>query len=128
MKEDKVKTTSRIKKIRKIVLRVFLVLLVLFGTLLILFSIPAVQTRAAKYVTDRLNRTYNTDINIDRLGLKWNGDVNLQGVLINDHHQDSLIYAQAIATSVISVNNIISGTMDLGSVDLESPALYIKKE
>ncbi|MEQ3654405.1 MAG: translocation/assembly module TamB domain-containing protein [Dokdonia sp.] len=127
MKEDKVKTTSRIKKIRKIVLRVFLVLLVLFGTLLILFSIPAVQTRAAKYVTDRLNRTYNTDINIDRLGLKWNGDVNLQGVLINDHHQDSLIYAQAIATSVISVNNIISGTMDLGSVDLESPALYIKK-
>ncbi len=127
MKEDKVKTTSRIKKIRKIVLRVFLVLLVLFGTLLILFSIPAVQTRAAKYVTDRLNRTYNTDINIDRLGLKWNGDVNLKGVLINDHHQDSLIYAQAIATSVISVNNIISGTMDLGSVDLESPALYIKK-
>jgi hypothetical protein len=127
VKEDKVKTTSRIKKIRKIVLRVFLVLLVLFGTLLILFSIPAVQTRAAKYVTDRLNRTYNTDINIDRLGLKWNGDVNLQGVLINDHHQDSLIYAQAIATSVISVNNIISGTMDLGSVDLESPALYIKK-
>ncbi len=127
MKEDKVKTTSRIKKIRKIVLRVFLVLLVLFGTLLILFSIPAVQTQAAKYVTDRLNRTYDTDINIDRLGLKWNGDVNLQGVLINDHHQDSLIYARSIATSVISVNNIINGTMDLGSVDLESPGLYIKK-
>ena len=127
MKEDKVKTTSRIKKIRKITLRVLLVLFILFGTLIILFSIPAVQTRVAKYVTTQLNTKYKTDIKVDRVGLKWNGDVNLQGILIKDHHADTLIYAKSLASSVLSVKNIIEGNMELGSADLDAAYLYVKK-
>jgi hypothetical protein len=127
VKEDKVNTTSRIKKTRKIILRVLLVLLLLFGTLLILFSIPAVQTRAAKYVTATVNSKYHTDIQVNRVGLKWNGDVNLQGVLIKDHHADTLIFAKSLSTSILSVKNIVDGNMNLGSVDITGAFLYVKK-
>jgi hypothetical protein len=126
VKEDKVKTTSRIKKIRKIALRVLLVLFLLFGMLLVVFSIPAVQTRVAKYVTTKVNEKYNTDIYVDRVGLKWNGEVNLKGILIKDHHADTLIYAKTLASSLLSVKKVIDGNMDLGSIDITEASLYVK--
>lgn len=127
MREDKVKTTSRIKKIRKITLRVLLALFLFFGALLILFSIPAVQTRVAKYVTTNINEKYNTDIYVDRVGLKWNGDVNMKGILIKDHHSDTLIFAQTLATSILSAKNAIEGNMQLGAIDLGGASLFIKR-
>lgn len=128
MKEDKVKTTSRIKKIRNIVLRTFLALLLLFGLLLLLFSIPAVQTKLAHFATNKINKQFNTDINIQRIGLKWNGDVNIKGVYIKDHKADTLIFARSLATSILSIKNVIDdGTMELGSIDLEGVKFYIKK-
>ena len=102
-------------------------LLLLFGLLLILFSIPAVQTRIAQSATDRINNTYGTEITIDRVGLKWNGDVLVKGTLIKDHKQDTLIYARELATSIFSVQNIIDGNMELGDISLEGVKLYLAK-
>ncbi len=123
----KVKTLSTIRKFKKIALRSLLILLLLFGLLLIIFSIPAVQTNVAKKVTDRLNKQYGTEIYLDKVGLKWNGDVLVKGTLIKDHKQDTMIYARTLATSVFSVQNIINGTMELGDISLEGVEFYLTK-
>lgn len=93
---------------------------------MIIFSIPSVQTKVAKRVTDSLNETYGTDINIQRLGLNWRGEVDAREVYIADHHKDTLIYAQELQTNIISFRNLINGDLGFGNIDLTKAKLYIK--
>ncbi|WP_299213839.1 hypothetical protein, partial [uncultured Dokdonia sp.] len=124
--ENKVKTISRIKKFKKIVLRTIVYLLLFFGLLLLLFSIPAVQTKVASIVTSKINKKYGTSIHVDRVGLKWNGDLSLKSIYIEDHHLDTLIYSRTLYTSVLSVKKIIDGNLELGSIDLEGTQFHLK--
>jgi hypothetical protein len=93
--------------------------------LVIVLSIPKVQTYIATKVTDNLNETYGTDINIDRLGLNWKGEVDIRGVYIADHHQDTLIYAKALQTNIINFRNLIKGDLGFGNIILDQAKLYV---
>lgn len=122
---SKLKHYSRIKKLRKIIIRGFVILVLLLITIVIIFSIPSVQTYVAKKVTDNLNETYGTDITIDRLGLNWRGEVDIRGVLINDHHADTLIYAKELQTNVLSFRNLIAGDLGFGNINLDNAKLFV---
>lgn len=94
--------------------------------LIIIFSIPSVQTYVANKVTKNLNETYGTDINIERLGLNWKGEVDIREVYIADHHKDTLIYAQQLQTNIVSLRNLIKGDLGFGNIDLQKAKLYVK--
>lgn len=94
--------------------------------IIIIFSIPAVQTWVAKKVTTNLNETYGTDINIKRLGLNWKGEVDIREVYIADHHQDTLIYSKEVQTNIISFQNLIQGDLGFGDIKLDYAKLYVK--
>lgn len=94
--------------------------------IVIIFSIPAVQTWAAKKVTTNLNETYGTDIQIKRLGLNWKGEVDIREVFIADHHKDTLIYSKEVQTNIISFQNLIKGDLGFGNIALDYAKLYIK--
>ncbi len=98
----------------------------LFVLIVIIFSIPAVQTWAAKKVTTNLNETYGTDIQIKRLGLNWKGEVDIREVFIADHHKDTLIYSKEVQTNIISFQNLIKGDLGFGSIVLDHAKLYVK--
>lgn len=93
--------------------------------LLIVLSIPAVQTQIAKKATKELNETYGTNIQIHRLGLNWKGEVDIRKVYIEDHHQDTLIYSEEIQTSLLSIKKLIEGDLDFGYVDLTRAKLNV---
>ncbi len=122
---SKLKHYSRIKKLRKIIIRSFVILVLLLITIVIILSIPSVQTYIAKKVTKNLNETYGTDININRLGLNWRGEVDIRDVLINDHHADTLIYAKELQTNILSFSNLIGGDLGFGNIDLSNAKLYV---
>lgn len=92
----------------------------------IVFSIPAVQTWVATKVTTDLNETYGTNINIERLGLNWKGQVDIREVYIADHHNDTLIYSKELQTNIISFQNLIQGDLGFGNIVLDRAKLYIK--
>lgn len=94
--------------------------------MIIILSIPSVQTHIAKKVTTNLNETYGTDINIKRLGLNWKGEVDIREVYIADHHQDTLIYAKELQTNILSFQNLIKGDLGFGNIDLNYAKLYVK--
>ncbi len=94
--------------------------------LIIVFSIPSVQTWAAGKVTDNLNETFGTDIHIKRLGLNWKGEVDIRGVYIADHHQDTLIYSKQLQTNIISFTNLVQGDLGFGNIFLDHAKLYVK--
>ena len=93
--------------------------------LIIILSIPSVQTYVAKKVTTNLNDTYGTNINIKRLGLNWKGEVDIREVFIADHHQDTLIYAKELQTNILSFQNLIQGDLGFGNIKLTEAKLYV---
>lgn len=94
--------------------------------IVIIFSIPSVQTWVAKKVTTNLNETYGTDINIKRLGLNWKGEVDIREVYIADHHNDTLIYSKELQTNIISFQNLVQGDLGFGDIALDQAKLYVK--
>ncbi|MEM6684643.1 MAG: translocation/assembly module TamB domain-containing protein [Bacteroidota bacterium] len=96
--------------------------------LLILFSIPAVQTTVGQKATNWLNEKYGTDINIDRIGLKWNGDISLKDIYIKDYLKDTLIHINALETSILSFNNAINSKLEFGTVTIDGLTLNINTE
>ncbi|TXD68491.1 translocation/assembly module TamB [Aequorivita lipolytica] len=94
--------------------------------IVIIFSIPSVQTWVAQKVTTNLNETYGTNIQIKRLGLNWKGEVDIREVFIADHHNDTLIYSKEVQTNVISFQNLIQGNLGFGDIALDHAKLYVK--
>ncbi|MGY0392366.1 translocation/assembly module TamB domain-containing protein [Bizionia sp. KMM 8389] len=86
---------------------------------MLLLSLPAVQTGIANHVTERINSDFKTNINIDKIGLQLNGDVELKGVLIRDFKKDTLISATELNTSILSFKNLYNGKLVFGDIDLE---------
>ncbi|WP_290699486.1 translocation/assembly module TamB domain-containing protein [Lacinutrix sp.] len=86
---------------------------------MLVLSIPAVQTKLGNYVTKHINEDYKTDINIGKIGLQFNGDVELKEILIRDFKKDTLISASELNTSVLNFSNLIDSTLDFGDIDVE---------
>ncbi|TCL67583.1 uncharacterized protein DUF490 [Mariniflexile fucanivorans] len=93
---------------------------------MLVLSIPAVQTSLGKYATKRLNDAFKTNINISRVSLQFNGDVELKDIYIEDFKQDTLIGIAELNTSIISVNNLINGKLTFGDIDIEDLIFNIK--
>ncbi|HET7361440.1 MAG TPA: translocation/assembly module TamB, partial [Salinimicrobium sp.] len=101
-------------------------LLLLFIILLIVFSIPAVQTTVAKRVANSINEKNNVNISIGGIGLTYSGNVELDRVLIKDHHLDTLIYAAEIQTSILGFNNLLNNNPHLGNTQVKQLQLDMK--
>ncbi|MDN3667054.1 translocation/assembly module TamB domain-containing protein [Algibacter miyuki] len=87
---------------------------------MLILSIPAVQTGVGRYVTNRINTDFKTNINVDRVSLQFNGDVELKNIYIEDYKQDTLISIVELNTSILSVRNIINGQLVFGDIDIEN--------
>ncbi len=101
-----------------------LVLLVICVLGTVVLSLPAVQTRLASYVTERINTEFGTDIRIDRLRISlisW--DTALRDVYIADYKGDTLIYARELNTSILSLRDLAGGKLEFG--DIEVNELYL---
>ena len=123
---EKIKTNTGFKKFRKIVLRSIIALILLLLLVSIALSLPFVQTKIAHYATDKLNKDYGTNINIDEVAITFFGGVKLKKVLILDHHDDTLIYSQRIKTSILDFNKLLDGKLLFGDLRLDQLYLQIK--
>ena len=124
MKENKKNT--RFKTFRKIVFRTILVLLLLILVSGIALTLPSVQTKIANYYTEKINAQYGTNINVEQVAITVFGSVKLKKVLIKDHHNDTLIYANRIATSILDSKKLINGTLLFGGLRVDGLLLNIK--
>jgi hypothetical protein len=100
---------------------------VLFLLLLaIALSLPFVQTKIAQYATNSLNEKFGTNISIDKVAINVFGGVKLKGVLVLDHHNDTLISATRLQTSVLSFKNIADSRLEFGTIRAEGMNLHMK--
>ena len=123
---EEIKKNNGFKKFRKILIRTIIVLILLLLLLSIALSMPVVQTKIAHYATDKLNKEYGTNINIDEVAITFFGGVKLKKVLILDHHKDTLIYSDRIKTSILDFKKLVDGQLLFGDLRLDNFYLQIK--
>ncbi|PQJ73747.1 DUF490 domain-containing protein [Polaribacter butkevichii] len=93
---------------------------------MILLSIPAIQTKLGNYATKKLNEDFNTNISIEKIDLSFLGNVQLKGVEIRDHHQDTLIFVKKLSTSILNAKKVLESQVNLGSISLDGGYVYMK--
>jgi len=93
----------------------------------IVFTIPSVQTRLGSYATNKINEAYGTDIKIEKLGLQFNGDVELKNILIKDHRDAALISVAELNTSILSFTEMSDNKLIFGAIDLYDLSFHIHK-
>jgi hypothetical protein len=77
-------------------------------------------------VTDDVNEEFGTNIQIDRIGLNWKGEVDIRNLYIEDHHKDTLIFSEKLQTSILSAKRLIDGNLDFGYAELYDTKFYLK--
>jgi hypothetical protein len=92
----------------------------------LVLSIPYVQTRLGKYATKTINDDFKTNINIEKVSLQFNGDVELKKIYIEDYKQDTLISIAELNTSIINVSNLLKGKLAFGDIDIMDLVFNIK--
>ncbi|WP_235989285.1 translocation/assembly module TamB domain-containing protein [Psychroserpens algicola] len=100
--------------------------MLLFIILVLVLSIPAVQTSLGKYATNRINDEFGTNINIGKIGLQFNGDVELKEIYIEDYKKDTLIAINELNTSILNYRNVIDGTLNFGDIDIMGLIFNVK--
>jgi len=101
-------------------------LALLFIFLVGFLSIPAIQTSLGSYATGKINNTYGTDIKIEKVGLQFNGDVELKTILIKDHFEATMISVSELNTSILSFAKIANNEFEFGDIDLHNLFFHIK--
>ncbi len=93
----------------------------------LILSIPAVQTKMAKYATKTLNEEFGTNISIDRLGLSlFNLNTGIKGIYIEDYQKDTLAYIEKLTTSILNIRNMANGKMEFGDIDVDGLFFNLK--
>ncbi len=93
---------------------------------MLILSFPPVQTALGKYATNKINKEFGTNINIGKIGLQFNGDVELKEIYIEDYKKDTLISIQELNTSILNYGNLSNGKLNFGDVDIMDLILNIK--
>ncbi|MDT0687322.1 translocation/assembly module TamB domain-containing protein [Autumnicola psychrophila] len=102
-------------------------MLLFFILLLILFSIPAVQTSVAKKITSSLRENSDINASIDRVSLTYFGNVKINGIFVEDHHQDTLLTAGEVRTSILSFRNLFNNSPSFGNTVVRDLRLNMKR-
>jgi hypothetical protein len=102
-------------------------LVLLFVIILIIFSIPAVQTGIANRIATTINEKSNVNISVDRVSLTYFGRVKINGIYIEDHHKDTLIFSEELRTSLFGISNLLGNKPHLGNTYLDGLELNMRK-
>jgi len=92
----------------------------------IALSLPFVQTKIARYATDVLNKDFGTNIQVDKIAISIFGSVKLKGVLVLDHHNDTLISADRIQTNILSFKAATKSDLRFGTLKAERLNFHMK--
>ena len=93
---------------------------------MLILSIPAVQTSLGRKATKRINRDFGTNISIEKVGLQFNGDVELKNIYIEDHKNDTLINIIELNTSILSAKKLFDNKLTFGDVDIIGLSFNLK--
>ena len=102
-------------------------LLLLIALLLVVVSIPKVQTKIAQHFTEKINNSYDVNISVSKIRIGYNGDIQLRNVYIEDHQQDTMIFVGKLTSSANSILNLMKSEIAIDDISLDEVVFNIVK-
>ena len=94
--------------------------------LIITFSIPAVQTKLARLVTDNLNEDFGTNLKISKVDLSFLGSVSLKGIEIKRSSSRHINLCRKIEVFIVRCKRILENNIQLKSTSLKGVYVNVK--
>ena len=114
------------RKLSRFLIRLIAIVLLLVLSLWLLIQTDPVQNWIIGKVTARLSHDLKTPISIRHVNIIPFNQVALQGFLIRDHHNDTLLYAGAIKANVTDWP-FFKKSIDLKYIDLEDADVTLSR-
>ncbi len=128
-------------RIKNIFFRLLLFGLVLLVLISILVNLSFVQTFLANKVSNYFAKNYDVEVSIQELDLDFLTKLELNGVLIRDHHKDTLLYIPEFEVSVrniaikknkfqfkkVRIDKAFLNILQLADEDQSNLALFLSK-
>ncbi len=115
-----------IKKLKRIFLWFTAVFLLIVGLAFLVAMAPPVQTWLAHRVSDYLSKELKTNVYVDKVRINFFKSLTLKGLLIEDLHLDTLLYAGELSLNLndISTKNHI---LDIHEISLTDGGFYLRE-
>ncbi|MDC3388027.1 translocation/assembly module TamB [Flavobacteriaceae bacterium] len=94
--------------------------------MILLISIPYVQTQLGRKITNSINKQYKTNINVGEISLNIFGNISLKNIYIEDHHKDTLANIGSLNTSLLNFKKISEGDLIFNDIKIDNLNLIIK--
>jgi hypothetical protein len=114
-----------INKFKKIAILSVSLLILLGGLFFFILSLESVQTQFAQQITQNVNSRFDTDISIQRASINLKGEVLIRDILIQDHHQDSLLFVRELKTSLNGLDRFLNRNYDFKSIGLDGVQFFL---
>jgi hypothetical protein len=114
-----------INKFKKIAILSVSILILLGGLFFLVLSLESVQTQFAQQITQNVNSRFDTDISIQKASINLKGEVLIRDILIQDHHQDSLLFVQELKTSLNGLDRFLNRDYDFKSIGLDGVQFFL---
>ena len=114
-----------INKFKKIAILSISILILLGGLFFFTLSLDSVQTQFAQQITQNVNSRFDTDISIQKASINLKGEVLIHDILIQDHHQDSLLFVQELKTSLNGLDRFLNRDYDFKSIGLDGVQFFL---
>ncbi len=72
--------------------------------LFLLFSIPSVQRRAARFALEKVQPKINSRLSLDGVRVRFFNKVDLNGLYVEDQQQDTLLYTGRLTVRIVPVD------------------------
>ncbi len=119
MKENEKKNTrtAKIKKVLKVLGKIFLSLLILIILLLLFIRSPWGQNIIVNKVTSYVSDKTNTTVEIDKLFVTFSGNLSLNGLYLEDKKGDTLLYSKKLEAEIPLLPIIKGNPISIDDVD-----------
>lgn len=122
-------TNKRItlKRTVKILRWALLTLLLLLTSIYILIQVPPVQQWMGQKITGVLSKEWKTKVSLDRINFSLFNKVSLEGLLILDRQQDTLLYIGSLRVKITDMF-LLKDQADLSLLEIKNANLQLARE
>ncbi|TVZ16634.1 translocation/assembly module TamB domain-containing protein [Maribacter sp. MAR_2009_72] len=124
MTKSKNKILTYLKRFGKILLG----LLVLFFILVLVIRTPWAQNLIVSKITDYVSGKTNTTVKVDKLYLTFSGNLQAEGIYLEDTKGDTLLYSSSLEANVPISPILFNNQLSIDNIHSSGVVAHIKRE
>ncbi len=116
------------KRVLRFIAKFFLVIFILFVLLLLFIRSPWGQSIIVNRVIDYVSGKTETVVQLDKLFITWQGNINLEGLYLEDKKGDTLLYTRQLEADIPLYPILSNNNLNINSLEWDGAVANIKRK